>query len=69
MPCFIFVDLIIFIILVFIKAKILFEYSGAKSFFCSEIKKQYPDVGERLIARLLLQQIWTVRVSIVAGFH
>lgn len=38
-PCFIFVDLIIFIILVFIKAKILFEYSGAKSFFLFGNKK------------------------------
>lgn len=35
----IFVDLIIFIILVFIKAKILFEYSGAKSFFLFGNKK------------------------------
>lgn len=38
-PCFIFVDLIILIILVFIKAKILFEYSGAKSFFLFGNKK------------------------------
>lgn len=38
-PCFIFVDLIIFIILVFIKAKILFEYSGAKRFFLFGNKK------------------------------
>lgn len=38
-PFFIFVDLIIFIILVFIKAKILFEYSGAKSFFLFGNKK------------------------------
>lgn len=38
-PCFIFVDLIIFIILVFIKAKILFEYSGAKSSFLFGNKK------------------------------
>lgn len=44
-------------------------FGGKKVFFCLEIKKQYPDVGERLIARLLLQQIWTVRVSVVAGFH
>lgn len=37
--CFIFVDLIIFIILVFIKVKIFFEYSGVKSFFLFGNKK------------------------------